>query len=385
MSMPPYQQCRIGPLPYQNSGFYPQLVNPQLPPPRLPPPFYLAPPQRQVPLPSPIQSVAATAGSTRLSSTKGPLSPASTVASMSTKTPRRSPVIASTPLAPPLDNGEGADCSSNASEAGSTSSNHSATNVYIGGLPITMTDELLYEMVAPYGEIVSLKAIAERPSGECKGFGFAMFTTAESARACIDGLTENSNYYAKIARRSFYTYLKEKADETSTNLYVSNLPHTWDADKIVAVFHAYEYSTVRLLIKECKFKGVAFIDFKDRAICNEIIEKFNGVKLDEKGHYLKLQVRYADTKEQKELKREAQLVGRFPRKNVLQNHEQAVQRAQQHKVAAGTPTVGFRGHCPSTPSGPYSRTSWRRNEVSFTAPLSPPHSETSNEDKFTVY
>ena len=46
--------------------------------------------------------------------------------------------------------------------------------------------------------------------------------------------------------------------------------------------------------------------FPNRTICDELINKFNGLNLNEKNHHLLLQVRYADTVAQKRLKKEQQ-------------------------------------------------------------------------------
>lgn len=73
--------------------------------------------------------------------------------------------------------------------------------------------------------------------------------------------------------------------------------------------------------------------FKDRDVCDEIIETFNGLDLKEPGHHLSLQVRYADTVAQKQFKKDQQKEGKFPKKSVLANHAQVMKAAAQ--VIAG--------------------------------------------------
>ncbi|EWC45358.1 hypothetical protein DRE_00757 [Drechslerella stenobrocha 248] len=290
---------------------------------------------------------------------------------MAAKATRKSPVIASTPLKTPSYEDDTFDFSSPATASGGSKC---PINLHIAPLPPTMTDSQLLEMVAPFGEIISHKAILDRPSRECKGYGFAKFADHDSAQACIEALTEK-NYYVTIARDSFYSKLKDLADEGSTNLYVSNLPVKWDEDKIVAIFKGYEHTKCRLLVNtDGSSKGVAFIDFKDRKICDEIIERFNGIGIAEEEPFLPLQVRYADTVAQKKLKKEKQMVGQFPKKSVLANHKQALDNAQRMIAASLANTSAEESGGVALPAAQHQF--WRNTE----APPTPPRSDVSNEE-----
>ncbi|KAF3938055.1 Nucleolin [Dactylella cylindrospora] len=269
---------------------------------------------------SPAQSIATSAGSLACSTRKDPSSPTTMVVSTpSKKVARKSPVIAATPGKPaPVEEESFEMPSPTASEFSGLSS---ATNVYIKGLPSTMTDKQLKEMVAPFGDVISSKAIVDRPSGVCKGYGFAKFTNKESAEECIKALLEKK-FEVTVARDSFYSRLKDLADLESTNLYVSNLPPSWNEERIISIFTNYEATQCRLLVNpRGQSRGVSFVTFKDRNVCDEIIEKFNGISLQEPNHTLPLQVRYADTQAQKKLKKEKAAVGQFPKKSVMAQHE----------------------------------------------------------------
>ena len=62
------------------------------------------------------------------------------------------------------------------------------TNIFIRGLPPYMTDDCLFKLVRCYGDIESSKCIIDSRTQRCKGFGFAMFSCAEQANHCIEGL-----------------------------------------------------------------------------------------------------------------------------------------------------------------------------------------------------
>ncbi|KAF3926635.1 hypothetical protein AA313_de0210143 [Arthrobotrys entomopaga] len=374
--VPPHFQIHTsatGPNPEQAPYYHPQVFpNPAHYPPTGFVPTYPAgyssfvnprqPPYNQYHLPSPVQSVATSVGSTGFSNFHPFSSPTTTVASTVTtattqRRMRKSPVIASTPLKTlPAHDDELADFQSPTMNGFSCKSG--PTNVYIKGLPPTMTDKQLRAMIAPFGNVISSKAIIDRPSGVCKGYGFAKFTTLESAQECIKDFKSKS-FEATVARDSFYSKLKDLADNESTNLYVSNLPTNWNEEKIIAIFPGYAISKCRLLVNQRgASRGVAFVTFEDRNICDEIIEKFNGIELDEPHHHLPLQVRYADTLAQKRLKKEKAQVGQFPKKSVLANHEHIMQRSLT--LSAGVSNMSLSGSCPLLPQG--NQKGWTKSE-----------------------
>ncbi|KAK6363504.1 hypothetical protein TWF730_000936 [Orbilia blumenaviensis] len=314
-------------------------------PPTYPPvfPFYPAHYQTFIPyvkpsqhppydnIPSPVLSMAHSTSSTGFSNSKGLSSPATTVSSTATNNrTRKSPVIASTPQ---VQEDEGYDF--NMSSSSSSIDEDNPKNVYIKGLPENMTDKQLREMVTQFGEVISSKAIIDRPSGACKGYGFAKFEKTECAKACMEYLKSKS-YQTSFAKDSFYSQLKGLADLKSTNLYVSNLPVNWGEARILAIFKGYKISKCRLLLSPKNIpRGVAFVTFEDRDVCDEVIEKFTGIELGQEGHPLKLQVRYADTLAQKQLKKEKQAVGLFPKPKVIKSHHLSLEKGMRLNACKG--------------------------------------------------
>jgi hypothetical protein len=132
------------------------------------------------------------------------------------------------------------------------------TNVYIRGLLPETTDDMLLEWGNRFGDIQSSKSIIDLKSNLCKGhvftstntlsslivqrsFGFIKYHNFEDAENCIRGF-HYLGYEVSFARvglhviqilpvsvtkfhqESFYAKLKKFADESNTNLYVSNIP-----------------------------------------------------------------------------------------------------------------------------------------------------------------
>ncbi|RAL65642.1 hypothetical protein DID88_005313 [Monilinia fructigena] len=174
-------------------------------------------------------------------------------------------------------------------------------NVYIRGLHPNTDDETLAQYAARFGKVETSKAIIDTATGACKGFGFAKYFDVRDSELCIRGFWE-LGYEVGFARESFNARLKAEGDEASTNLYVSNLPKTMTESELGAIFMDYKVSSSRILRdSQNHSRGVGFARFENRDVCEEIIRKFHGQPIGEEG--LLLQVRYADTPAQKDLKR----------------------------------------------------------------------------------
>lgn len=174
-------------------------------------------------------------------------------------------------------------------------------NVYIRGLHPNTDDATLVAFASRFGKIETSKAIIDTSSGACKGFGFAKYFSVRDSELCIRGFYK-LGYEVGFARESFNSRLKAEGDEGSTNLYVSNLPKNMTEAELGAIFIDYTVQSSRILRdNQNNSRGVGFARFESREVCEEIIARFHGQAIGEEG--LLLQVRYADTPAQKDLKR----------------------------------------------------------------------------------
>ncbi|THB66481.1 MAG: RNA-binding protein [Desulfovibrio sp.] len=63
-----------------------------------------------------------------------------------------------------------------------------ATNLYVGNLPFSSTEEEVHNTFSEYGEVISVKLISDRETGRPRGFGFVeMEGGAEEAIQALDG------------------------------------------------------------------------------------------------------------------------------------------------------------------------------------------------------
>ncbi|KAK8042764.1 RNA recognition motif (RRM) domain [Apiospora phragmitis] len=140
-------------------------------------------------------------------------------------------------------------------------------------------------------------------------------------------------------QESFNSRLKAEGDEGSTNLYISNLPKTVTENELAAIFMNYTILSSKILRDSLgNSRGVGFARFESRDVCDKIIQEFHNQPLGD--DRLNMQIRYADTPAQKELKRVTAERRQF--------------RTNEYNVGAyGTPLVGL------TPTI-YNQPNWKR-------------------------
>ena len=62
------------------------------------------------------------------------------------------------------------------------------SKLYIGGLPYAATETQLTTLFATHGTVESARVIADKFTGQSRGFGFVEMSTAEEAQAAITAL-----------------------------------------------------------------------------------------------------------------------------------------------------------------------------------------------------
>ncbi|XP_032587189.1 protein alan shepard isoform X12 [Drosophila mojavensis] len=144
----------------------------------------------------------------------------------------------------------------------------SKTNLYIRGLQQGTTDKDLINMCAQYGTIISTKAILDKTTNKCKGYGFVDFEQPAYAEGAVKGL-QAKGVQAQMAKQQ---------EQDPTNLYIANLPPHFketDLEAMLAKF-GQVVSTRILRDQQMNSKGVGFARMESREKCEQIIQMFNG-------------------------------------------------------------------------------------------------------------
>ena len=83
------------------------------------------------------------------------------------------------------------------------------TKLYVGGLPYSVTDGRLSEIFSAHGTVESARVIADKFTGQSRGFGFVEMSSGSEAQSAIaslngtdlDGRTLTVNEAKPMARR----------------------------------------------------------------------------------------------------------------------------------------------------------------------------------------
>ncbi|XP_076136386.1 RNA-binding motif, single-stranded-interacting protein 3 isoform X2 [Alosa pseudoharengus] len=165
------------------------------------------------------------------------------------------------PMAPPSP-------STNSSSHSSAAEQLSKTNLYIRGLPPATTDQDLIKLCQPYGKIVSTKAILDKNTNQCKGYGFVDFDSPAAAQKAVVSL-KASGVQAQMAKQQ---------EQDPTNLYISNLPVSMDEQELENMLKPFGHVISTRILRDANgvSRGVGFARMESTEKCDVVIQHFNG-------------------------------------------------------------------------------------------------------------
>lgn len=173
----------------------------------------------------------------------------------------------------------------------------SRTNLYIRGLPHHTTDDELANMCKRFGKITSTKAITDKQSNKCKGYGFVDFESPESAQKACQHLTLQGTQ-ASFAKMSINDQIRKQQHDPSrkqhgdnidvTNLYISNLPRSFTEEQLNNLVSPFGEIVSSRILKdpEGNSKGVGFARLEGKELCEKAIKVLNGKPVTQGGEPL---------------------------------------------------------------------------------------------------
>ncbi|KAA1473141.1 hypothetical protein DENSPDRAFT_224517 [Dentipellis sp. KUC8613] len=217
-------------------------------------------------------------------------------------------------------------------------------NVYINGLPPNFPEENLFEMTKDFGPVVSVRTFTRHVSERPSGYGFVLFETIDGAEKCIESLRRYRNLHPSFSKQihkipgtsyaalasstsgalspspsvssasdagtagseTFKARMERLKDESSTNLYMEGLPLSIDEATLGALVNPHAIKSSRFFQTKLSHppRIIAFVRLESRAACEDIIERLHGRMV--RGHDdpgSRISVRFADSAEQRELRR----------------------------------------------------------------------------------
>ncbi|XP_065122001.1 RNA-binding motif, single-stranded-interacting protein 2 [Paramisgurnus dabryanus] len=144
----------------------------------------------------------------------------------------------------------------------------SKTNLYIRGLHPGTTDQDLVKLCQPYGKIVSTKAILDKTTNKCKGYGFVDFDSSTAAQKAVMAL-KAIGVQAQMAKQQ---------EQDPTNLYISNLPMSMDEQELEAMLKSFGQVISTRILRDANgtSRGVGFARMESTEKCEGVIQHFNG-------------------------------------------------------------------------------------------------------------
>ncbi|KAJ7053651.1 hypothetical protein C8F01DRAFT_1064523 [Mycena amicta] len=231
-------------------------------------------------------------------------------------------------------------------------------NVYINGLPPNFPEDQLFALASPFGVVRSVRSFTRHVGDTETGYGFVLFDTIAAAERCINSLRRYRNLHPTFSKQvhkipgtvyaasrsapssqhntssassregnsslqgweqeedsangdpTFKARMERLADKSSTNLYIEGLPLSIDEATLSALVSPYSIRSSRFFQTRLSNppRIIAFVRLETRTAAEEIIERLHGRMVrgwNDPGS--RISVRFADTAEQRELRRQERL------------------------------------------------------------------------------
>uniref|UniRef100_A0AAY4C2A6 RRM domain-containing protein n=1 Tax=Denticeps clupeoides TaxID=299321 RepID=A0AAY4C2A6_9TELE len=119
-----------------------------------------------------------------------------------------------------------------------------------------------------YGKIVSTKAILDKTTNKCKGYGFVDFDSPAAAQKAVTAL-KGSGIQAQMAKQQ---------EQDPTNLYISNLPLSMDEPELENMLKPFGQVISTRILRDSNgaSRGVGFARMESTEKCDAVISNFNG-------------------------------------------------------------------------------------------------------------
>ena len=119
-----------------------------------------------------------------------------------------------------------------------------------------------------YGKIISTKAILDKNTNKCKGYGFVDFDSPSAAETAVKALQEQG-VQAQMAKQQ---------EQDPTNLYIANLPRHFTESDIERLLSQYGTVISTRILRDVSLqsRGVGFARMESKEKCEEVIGGFNG-------------------------------------------------------------------------------------------------------------
>jgi polyadenylate-binding protein len=185
------------------------------------------------------------------------------------------------------------------------------TNVYVKNFGEELSDESLFEMFKPYGDITSHRVMTK--DTKSRGFGFVAYDTAEAAEEAVKSLNgkklgdEKVLYVGRAQKKNERQMeLKRKFEQIKiermsryqgVNLYVKNLDDSIDDERLRKEFTPFgTITSAKVMMEDGRSKGFGFVCFSAAEEATKAVTEMNGRIVGSKPLYVALAQKKEDRK-----------------------------------------------------------------------------------------
>jgi len=206
------------------------------------------------------------------------------------------------------------------SSPGSNESFSGRSNVFVSSLPLDYDEEALKVLFMSFGKVISAKVMVDFVTGTSKGYGFVKFQKDSEALQAIERMNDQELKGKKLVVK-FAESEGTPLGTPNTNLFVKGLPLSMTEDQLYSLFSSYG-TIINHKIMEGNggiSRGQGFVRFSDLKSAEYAINALNGFVFP--GTTKEIVVRYADTEEEKQLKKQKKFRNQhFPMPKMMQRY-----------------------------------------------------------------
>ncbi|KAK0474541.1 hypothetical protein IW261DRAFT_1649370 [Armillaria novae-zelandiae] len=204
-------------------------------------------------------------------------------------------------------------------------------NVYINGLPPNYPEDQLFNLGVRFGTVRSVRSFTRQVGDKESGYGFILFETIDAAETCIRFMRRSRNLHATFSKKvykipgttytqapsissrhsassedhgddsAFKAKMERLHDPNSTTLYIEGLPLSIDESSLLALVSPHKIKSSKLLQTKLVMRTFRL---DTRVGAEEVIERLHGrIMRGWSDPGSRISVRFADTYEQRELRR----------------------------------------------------------------------------------
>jgi len=164
------------------------------------------------------------------------------------------------------------------------------SNLIVNYLPDEMSEMVMYDMFAKYGEVDSVRIIRDRLTQAPRGYGFVKYKHPDSAQAAIENLDGLHIMHKKLK----VAISRPGGVRLKANLFVGSLPPSFTEEDLTRLFSDFHpIIDVRILrYSDGTSKQCGFVRLDNDVLAGQAIQSLNGMNAD--GY--RIQVKHAHGK-----------------------------------------------------------------------------------------